>query len=47
MADIRAALAPSRSGFTPGRIGVMRALNRHVERVFNPFGKIIIGESGG
>jgi hypothetical protein len=36
MADIRAALAPSRSGFTPGRIGVMRALNRHVDRVFNP-----------
>jgi hypothetical protein len=36
MADIRAALAPSRSGFTPGRIGVMRALNRHVERELNP-----------
>jgi hypothetical protein len=67
MADIREALAPSRSGFTPGRIGgimvacpipfpmealilvathggptmfarigVMRALNRHHVREFNP-----------
>jgi hypothetical protein len=25
------------------RIGVMRALNRHVERVFNPSGKTRIG----
>ena len=28
------------------RIGVMRALNRHVERVFNSIAKIRIGESG-
>ena len=29
------------------RIGVMRALNRQVERVFNPTARIIIGENGG
>jgi len=28
------------------RIGVMRALNRHVERVFDPSRKDKIGESG-
>ena len=28
------------------RIGVMKGLNRHVERVFNAIGKTIIGESG-
>ena len=28
------------------RIGVMRALNRHIERVFNPIAKTTIGESG-
>jgi hypothetical protein len=28
------------------RVGVMRALNRHVERVFNPIAKSIIGNGG-
>jgi hypothetical protein len=28
------------------RIGIMQALNRHVERVFEPSAKSIIGESG-
>ena len=28
------------------RIGVMRALNRHVERVFDRRGKISIGDAG-
>jgi hypothetical protein len=28
------------------RIGIARALNRHVERVFNPTGKTIIGDGG-
>ena len=28
------------------RIGIMRALNRHVERVFNPIAKIITGDGG-
>src|ERR1700681_4488631 len=28
------------------RIGIMRALNRHIERVFDPSARIIIGGSG-
>ena len=28
------------------RIGVMRALNRHVEREFNPTGRKSIGDGG-
>jgi hypothetical protein len=31
---------------TFARIGVMRALNRNVERKFDPFAKIIIGDGG-
>ena len=37
--------AEDRGPLLHARIGVMRALNRHVERAFNPDRKSIIGES--
>ena len=44
---IEALLLVSRGGPTMmARIGVMKALNRHVERVFNPSAKRHIGGSG-